>query len=88
MLSKEDQRRFDEITRNLRTSDPEFVARLSARWDGRLVSRRARLMLMMTVLLWVSVPAVVVLGGWLAAAVAPLMVAAAGVLVWQARRHC
>lgn len=88
MLSKEDQRRFDEITRNLRASDPEFVARLSARWDRRMTSRRTRLMLMMTVLLWISVPAVVVLGGWLAAAVAPLMVAAASVLVWQARRRC
>lgn len=88
MLSKEDQRRFDEITRNLRASDPEFVARLNARLDGRVVSRRARFMLMVTVLLWVSVPAVVVLGGWLAAAVAPLMVTAASVLVWRARRHC
>lgn len=88
MLSKEDQRRFDEITRQLRTTDPEFVARLSARWDGRVVGRRARFMLMVTVLLWVSVPAVVVLGGWLAAALAPLMFTAASMLVWQARRHC
>lgn len=88
MLSKEDQRRFDEITRNLRASDPEFVARLGARWDGRVVSRRARFMLMVTVLLWVSVPAVVVLGGWLAAALAPLMVTMASVLVWHARRLC
>lgn len=88
MLSKEDQRRFDEITRQLRASDPEFVDRLSARWDGRVVSRRARLMLMVTVVLWAAVPAVVVLGGWLAAAAAPLMVTMASMLVWHARRLC
>lgn len=31
MLSKEDQRRFDQITRQLRESDPAFFARLDHR---------------------------------------------------------
>lgn len=83
MLSKEDQRRFDEIVRQLRTSDPEFVARLG----NRARHRRARLMLILTFTLWAAVPAVVVLGGWLAAAIAPVMLVTASLLVWQTRRH-
>jgi hypothetical protein len=83
MLSKEDQRRFEEITRHLRETDPQFVARLGL----RARNRRARLMLLLTVLLWASVPAVVVLGGWLAAALVPMVLVVAGLLVWQARRH-
>ena len=82
MLSKEDQRRFYEITRQLRISDPEFVARLS----NRAQQRRGRLLLLLTVVLWSAVPAVVVLGGWLAAALAPVLLAAACVLAWRTRR--
>jgi hypothetical protein len=82
MLSKEDQRRFDEITRQLRITDPEFVARLS----DRAQHRRGRLLLLLTVVLWSAVPAVVVLGGWLAAVIAPVVLAVASVLAWRVRR--
>ncbi|MEN3613398.1 MULTISPECIES: DUF3040 domain-containing protein [unclassified Plantactinospora] len=82
MLSKEDQRRFDEITHQLRITDPEFVARLGDR--GKL--RRARLILVLTFVLWATVPALVVLGGWLAVAIAPAVLVAATLLMWQARR--
>ena len=83
MLSKEDQRRIDEITHQLRTTDPEFVARLG----DRTQLRRGRLILLLTFVLWASVPAVVVLGGWLAAAIAPALLVAATLLVWHGRRH-
>ncbi|MEO3746108.1 DUF3040 domain-containing protein [Plantactinospora sp. B5E13] len=83
MLSKEDQRRFDEITHHLRVTDPEFVARLG----DRARVRRARLILIMTFVLWATVPALVVLGGWLAVAIAPAVLVAATLLMWQARRH-
>ncbi|MDG4789011.1 DUF3040 domain-containing protein [Micromonospora sp. WMMD1102] len=83
MLSKEDQRRFDEITHQLRMTDPGFVARLGDR--GRL--RRARLILVLTFVLWATVPALVVLGGWLAVAIAPAVLVAATLLMWQARRN-
>ncbi|GAA3745570.1 hypothetical protein GCM10022225_31550 [Plantactinospora mayteni] len=83
MLSKEDQRRFDEITHQLRLTDPEFVARLGDR--GKL--RRARLILVLTFVLWATVPALVVLGGWLAVAIAPAVLVAATLLMWQARRN-
>ncbi|MFI6758007.1 DUF3040 domain-containing protein [Micromonospora sp. NPDC050417] len=82
MLSKEDQRRFDEITRQLRISDPDFVARLS----NRAQARRGRLLLLLTVILWSAVPAVVVIGGWVAAVMAPVVLAAASVLAWRVRR--
>ncbi|MFY1672422.1 DUF3040 domain-containing protein [Plantactinospora sp. WMMB334] len=82
MLSKEDQRRFDEITHQLRVTDPEFVARLGDR--GKF--RRARLILVLTFVLWATVPALVVLGGWLAVAVAPAVLVAATLMMWQARR--
>ncbi|GIG90238.1 DUF3040 domain-containing protein [Plantactinospora endophytica] len=83
MLSKEDQRRFDEITHQLRVTDPEFVARLGDR--GKM--RRARLILVLTFVLWATVPALVVLGGWLAVAIAPAVLVAATLLMWQARRN-
>jgi hypothetical protein len=81
MLSKEDQRRFDEITRQLRITDPQFVARLS----DRAQHRRGKLLLLLTVVLWSAVPAVVVLGGWLAA-IAPVILVAASLLAWRVRR--
>lgn len=83
MLSKEDQRRFDEITAHLRATDPEFVARLS---DGTRL-RRGRLLLLLTFVLWATVPALVVLGGWLATALAPAVLVAATLLMWQTRRN-
>ncbi|MEE6307124.1 DUF3040 domain-containing protein [Plantactinospora veratri] len=83
MLSKEDQRRFDEITHHLRITDPEFVARLG----DRSKLRRARLILVLTFVLWATVPALVVLGGWLAVAIAPAVLVAATLLMWQARRN-
>ncbi len=83
MLSKEDQRRFDEITHQLRATDPEFIARLS----DRAQLRRGRLMILLTFVLWAAVPAVVVLGGWLASAIAPLVLVTASALMWYARRY-
>ena len=64
MLSREDQRRFDQITRQLRLSDPEFVARL-----GDIAAiRRNRLMIITSLVLWAAIPALTVIGGWAAAA--------------------
>jgi fatty acid desaturase len=83
MLSEEDQRRFDQITDQLRASDPEFVARLS----DRVRARRSRLLLLLTVVLWAAVPAVTVLSGWLAVAIVPVLVGLAAVLLWRIRRR-
>lgn len=74
MLSKEDQRRFDQITNHLRATDPDFVARVGDRsWN-----RRSRLLALFSLLLWATVPPLAVVGGWAAAAiiVAVLFVAA------------
>jgi hypothetical protein len=83
MLSKEDQRRFDEITRELRASDPRFFARL----DDRLRLRRRRVVFALTVALWAAVPALAVLGGGLVGAVYALVLLCNVVMVWQLRRR-
>jgi hypothetical protein len=83
MLSKEDQRRFDQIIRQLRMTDPKFVARL----DDRARARRGRLLLLLTVVLWASLPAAAVLGGGLAGAVCGAALLVNGGLMWRARRR-
>jgi hypothetical protein len=82
MLSGEDQRRFDQIAHHLQAADPKFVARL----DG-MSPRRARLLTVLCVLLWAAVPALTVVGGWIAAGGAALLLITAGVLMWWVQRR-
>ena len=82
MLSGEDQRRFDQIAHHLQAADPKFVARL----DG-MPPRRARLLTVLCVLLWAAVPALTVVGGWIAAGGAALLLITAGVLMWWVQRR-
>ncbi len=83
MLSKEDQLRFEQITRELRTSDPKFFARLQDRhWI-----RRKRILLVLTIALWTAVPVLAVLGGGIVGAVYALILLGNGALVWQLRRR-
>jgi hypothetical protein len=83
MLSKEDQRRFDQIIRQLRMTDPKFFARL----DDRVRARRGRLLFLLTILLWASLPVLAVLGGGLAGAVCGVALLVNGGLMWRARRR-
>lgn len=82
MISGEDQRRFDEITRQLHTTDPEFVARTGTGDPPR----HSRILIGAGVLLWAAVPALAFVGGWVAAMVSGVVLAVAGVLVLKARR--
>ncbi|KXK60929.1 MULTISPECIES: DUF3040 domain-containing protein [Micromonospora] len=85
MLSKEDQRRFDAITRQLRQSDPGFFERLDQRARSRV--RRGRYLMLLTIVLWASLPAVTVLAGRpTGAAFAVVLLANAG-LLWRYRRR-
>jgi hypothetical protein len=81
MLSREDQRRFDQIARELRMSDPEFVARLG----GRAATRRNRMMIVASLLLWAAVPVLTVVGGWGAGTTSVALLGVAGVLALRAR---
>lgn len=82
MLSKEDQRRFDEITRHLRATDPDFVARVGDRpW-----TRRTRLLIILNLLLWAAVPPLAVIGGWFSVAIIVAALVVAGVLLRTVRR--
>ncbi|WBB67100.1 DUF3040 domain-containing protein [Micromonospora sp. WMMD812] len=83
MLSKEDQRRFEQITRNLRETDPAFFARL----DNRAKGRRGRYLMLLTILLWASLPAMTVLAGRLAGAICAVVLVANAVLMWRFRRR-
>lgn len=83
MLSKEDQRRFEQITRNLRESDPAFFARL----DHRTRRRRARWLMLVTIVLWASLPATTVLAGPLPAVICAVVLTANGALLWRFRRR-
>ncbi|GAB3157162.1 hypothetical protein GCM10027290_57110 [Micromonospora sonneratiae] len=83
MLSKEDQRRFEQITRQLRATDPAFFARL----DDRVRGRRTRILLLLTILLWASLPAMIVLGGGVAGAICGITLLVNGGLMWRARRR-
>ncbi|WP_326552599.1 DUF3040 domain-containing protein [Micromonospora sp. NBC_01813] len=82
MLSREDQRRFDQIARHLRTTDPDFVARLG----DPAANRRNRAAIIVSVLLWAVVPLLAFFGGWIAAVICTVALSAAGVLALRARR--
>ncbi|MFI0794869.1 MULTISPECIES: DUF3040 domain-containing protein [Micromonospora] len=83
MLSKEDQRRFEQITRQLRESDPEFFTRLEHRARGH----RSRYLMLLTIVLWASLPAATVLAGGLAGAIFAVVLLANGALMWRFRRR-
>ncbi|QDY09971.1 DUF3040 domain-containing protein [Micromonospora sp. HM134] len=83
MLSKEDQRRFEQITRQLRESDPKFFARL----DQRVRARRGRWLMLLTVILWASLPAMTVLAGRTASAACVVVLAANTGLMWHFRHR-
>jgi Protein of unknown function (DUF3040) len=82
MLSKEDQRRFEQITRNLRTTDPDFVARIS----DRAWTRRSRLLVLFSILLTAAVPPLAVVGGYAAGVVSTVLLTVAGVTLALSRR--
>ncbi|MET8351747.1 MULTISPECIES: DUF3040 domain-containing protein [unclassified Micromonospora] len=83
MLSKEDQRRFDQITRQLRESDPAFFNRL----DHRVRARRGRYLMLLTILLWASLPAMTVFAGRLAGAICAVVLVANAAIMWRFRRR-
>ena len=83
MLSKEDQRRFEQITRQLRESDPKFFARL----DHRVRARRGRWLMLLTVILWASLPAMTVAGRTDGRRGVRVLVAANTGLMWRFRRR-
>ncbi|MCO1597174.1 DUF3040 domain-containing protein [Micromonospora sp. RHAY321] len=83
MLSKEDQRRFDQITRQLRESDPAFFKRL----DHRVRARRGRYLMLLTIVLWASLPAMTVFAGRLAGAICAVVLVANAAIMWRFRRR-
>ncbi|MEU5905450.1 DUF3040 domain-containing protein [Micromonospora sp. NPDC047527] len=83
MLSKEDQRRFDQITRQLRESDPAFFARL----DHRVRARRGRYLMLLTIVLWASLPAMAVFAGRMAGAICAVVLVANAAIMWRFRRR-
>ncbi|GLY20820.1 hypothetical protein CA850_01405 [Micromonospora echinospora] len=83
MLSKEDQRRFEQITRYLRESDPAFFSRL----DQRARAHRGRYLVLLTIVLWASLPAMTVLAGRVAGAICAVVLLANSALLWRHRRR-
>ncbi|MET7709307.1 DUF3040 domain-containing protein [Micromonospora sp. NPDC005189] len=83
MLSKEDQRRFDQITRQLRESDPAFFARM----DHRVRARRGRYLMLLTIVLWASLPAIAVFAGRLTGAICAVVLVANAAIMWRFRRR-
>ncbi|MEH1169510.1 DUF3040 domain-containing protein [Micromonospora sp. CPCC 205539] len=83
MLSKEDQRRFDQITRQLKESDPAFFNRL----DHRVRARRGRYLILITIVLWASLPAMTVFAGRLAGAICAVVLVANAAIMWRFRRR-
>lgn len=82
MLSKEDQRRFEQIARHLRETDPDFVARMGERpW-----TRRSRLLVLFSIVLCAAVPPLTVLGGYPAAALSTGLLLGAGRMLVLAKR--
>jgi Protein of unknown function (DUF3040) len=82
MLSKEDQRRFEQITRHLRTTDPDFVARVS----DRAWTRRSRLLVIFSILLSAAIPPLAAVGGYGAGVVSAILLTLVGILVTLSRR--
>ncbi|MEJ3747340.1 DUF3040 domain-containing protein [Actinomycetes bacterium KLBMP 9797] len=81
MISGDDQRRLDEIARQLRTSDPDFAARM-ANSEPR---RAGRVLTAAGVLLWATVPAIAYAGGWFAVVLSATLLTVAGALVLMPR---
>jgi hypothetical protein len=84
MISGDEQRRLDEIARQLRTTDPEFFARMGVGDEGR--RRRGTALIAVAVLLWAAVPAFAYVGGWLGATVCTALIVVAGTLAIKATR--
>jgi hypothetical protein len=82
MLSREDQRRFDQIARHLSDSDPEFAAAVGERRP----SRAYRILLAVSVVLWSLPVALAAVGGWLAGVIAAVLLTVAGVALLLYRR--
>lgn len=83
MLSREDQRRFDQITRELRAADPKFFTRL----DNRARLHRHRFLIAVAILLWVAVPLAGFAGGWGATPLCLVLSAVAAGITWRIRRR-
>lgn len=81
MISGDEQRRFDEIARQLRTSDPDFAARMAHAEPRRV----GRVLTAASVLLWATVPAIAYAGGWFAVVVSATLLGLAGGLILTAR---
>lgn len=82
MLSREDQRRFDQIARHLRESDPDFAIAMGG--SGR--SRAYRMLLSVSVVLWSLPVALTAIGGWVAGVIAAALLSVAGVALLLCRR--
>ncbi|BCB84097.1 DUF3040 domain-containing protein [Phytohabitans suffuscus] len=82
MLSSDERRRLDEMAQHLRTTDPDFVARMG----DQKKSRRGRVLFAASALLWATVPALAFIGGWVAAMVSAAVLVVAGVLLLKARQ--
>ncbi|MEH1127486.1 DUF3040 domain-containing protein [Micromonospora sp. CPCC 206061] len=78
MISGDEQRRLDEIAQQLRTTDPEFFARMGVGDQGR--RRWGSTLVAVAVLLWAAVPAFAYAGGWLGASVCTVLIVVAGTL--------
>ena len=82
MLSSDERRRLDEMAQHLRTTDPDFVARMG----DRTGPHRGRVLFVAGALLWATVPALAFIGGWVAAMVSAAVLSVAGLLILKARR--
>jgi hypothetical protein len=78
MLSQGDRRRLQDIESHLEADDPAFVARMRA----PLGRRRVRLLFAGDMLLWMSVPLVGAVAGWVVAAVTVAALTGATVGLW------
>lgn len=84
MLSQDDRRRLRDIECHLEVDDPAFVARMRT-----LPARhRVRMSFAGLVLLWIAVPLVGALAGWVVASVTVAGLTAATVAWWaRLQRH-
>lgn len=85
MISGDEQRRLDEIARQMRTTDPEFFARMGVGDEGR--RRWGPALVAVAVLLWAAVPAFAYVGGWLGATFCTVLIVVAGTLAIKGARH-
>lgn len=81
MLSSDERRRLQQMAQHLRTTDPDFVARMG----DSTGPRRGRVLFVVSALLWAIVPALAFIGGWVAAMVSAAVLALAGLLLLKAR---